>query len=174
MILGAVLAGGRSSRFGTDKALALWRGRPLIEHVVAALQSVSQTIVICGRAHGSAAAIPDRPMPDLGPLGGLNAALHHARAHGFDRVVTAPCDTPLLDEGLLDLILSSAGDAWLADMPVIGIWRSEHAAALDAHLQGGGDRSMRRWARLIDARPLAYAAPFNINRPADLEMLDGR
>ena len=32
--LGAVIAGGRSSRFGSDKAMALWQGRPLIDHAI--------------------------------------------------------------------------------------------------------------------------------------------
>jgi molybdopterin-guanine dinucleotide biosynthesis protein A len=171
VILGAVLAGGRSSRFGSDKALAVWRGQPLIAHVVARLASVADAVIVCGRAHDGVTSIPDRPVAGLGPLGGLNAALHHAAAHCFGRVLTASCDTPVLDDALL-AALSAADDACLGSLPVIGIWRSAHAAALDAHLVEHNSRSMRGWATRIGAEMLDLPAPPNVNRPEDLARLD--
>jgi molybdopterin-guanine dinucleotide biosynthesis protein A len=174
MILGAVLAGGRSMRFGSDKAMALWNGVPLIEHVVDRLATIASTVIVCGRQHERVAWVADRPAGDLGPLGGLNAALHHAAANGFDRVITVPCDTPFLDEGLLACLTSAGGNAILRDMPVIGCWRSEDAQKLDRHLATSDDRSMRSWARLAGAALLDHPAPPNINRPDDLEMLGRR
>ena len=93
-VLGAVLAGGRSRRFGSDKAAALLDGRPLLDHVVEALAPQVDAVVVCGRRHASLPSLVDRLGPDLGPLGGLNAALHHAAAHGFELVLTAGCDMP--------------------------------------------------------------------------------
>jgi len=172
MILGAVLAGGRSSRFGSDKAEALWGERSLLDHVVARLASVCAAVIICGRHTDDILSIPDRPTPDLGPLGGLDAALHHAAAAGYERVVVAPCDTPLLDDDLLAALTSATGDVFLATMPVIGSWRSVHADLLDTHLRSTANRSMRGWAEAIGATPLHFPAPPNINRPADLARLD--
>ena len=172
MILGAVLAGGRSSRFGSDKAQAVWGGRPLLDHVVARLAGVCSAVIICGRDADTIPSIPDRPAPDLGPLGGLNAALHHAAAAGYDRVVVAPCDTPLLDDDLLAALTSATRDVFLATMPVIGSWQSAHADLLDAHLRSDANRSMRGWAEAIGATPLHLPAPPNVNRPFDLEGLD--
>jgi molybdopterin-guanine dinucleotide biosynthesis protein A len=171
VILGAVLAGGRSSRFGSDKALALWRGRPLIAHVVDRLSSIADTVIVCGREHPGVLSIPDRPAAGLGPLGGLNAALHHAAAAGFAQVVTASCDTPQLDDALL-AALAGEDDACLAAQPVIGIWRSGHAALLDTCLAEADDRSMRGWAGRIGARTLDLPPPPNVNTPADLAALD--
>ncbi len=174
MILGAVLAGGRSTRYGSDKAVALWHGVQLVDHVIGRLATVAAAIVVCGREHSGANWIVDRPGPDLGPLGGLNAALHHAAAGGFEWVITAPCDTPELDGGLLSILAAARGDAFLVGMPVIGCWRSSRAALLDEHLRSSGDRSMRSWARLVDAVSLDHPSPPNVNFPVDLESLGGR
>ncbi|WCT74460.1 molybdenum cofactor guanylyltransferase [Sphingomonas naphthae] len=171
MILGAVLAGGRSSRFGSDKAMAQLHGRPLIDHVIDSLATVTSHIVVCGRPYGGWTSLADRPAPDLGPLGGLAAALHHAATNGFDRVITAPCDTPLLSESLLIRLRDAEGDACLADLPVIGIWRSGATARLEAHLRTTRRRSMRHWSETLRAELLPHPAPANINRPADLDLL---
>ncbi len=174
MILGAVLAGGRSTRFGSDKAQVLWHGLPLIDHVLNRLATVAAAVIVCGRLHAGATSIADRPASDLGPLGGLNAALHFAAANGFEFVISAPCDAPLLDDALLSHLRSAGDNRFLVEMPVIGCWRSDGAAALDQHLRASNDRSMRRWAALIGAVPLDHPAPPNINRPADLDMLGRR
>ena len=61
MILGAILGGGRSSRFGSDKAEALWRGVRLIDHVHARLATVAAEIVVCGWQGAGFRAVADRP-----------------------------------------------------------------------------------------------------------------
>ncbi len=58
-LLGAVLAGGQSRRFGSDKALALLDGRPLIAHVIAALAAQTEAVIVCGKEWGDW--VPDRP-----------------------------------------------------------------------------------------------------------------
>lgn len=171
MILGAVLAGGRSSRFGTDKARAIWRGVALADHVRARLATVAAATVVCGGAGGGPDILPDAPGPDRGPLAGLASALRFAQANGFDRVILAPCDTPVLDDALLAALATARGDAFLAAVPVIGTWRARHAARLADHLAHAEDRSMRRWAALAGAAALDLPAPPNINRPADLAAL---
>lgn len=174
--LGAVLAGGRATRFGSDKALAEWRGRALIDHVVDLLAAEVDAVAVCGRTYRGLLALPDRPAPGLGPLAALNAALHHAAAHGFDRVLTLPCDVPAAAPALLRRLLASDGAVFVAAMPVIGVWPASRAAALDAHLAAGGTRSIRGWAAAIGAAGLPLApgeAPVNVNRPDELAALDG-
>lgn len=173
MILGAVLAGGRSTRFGSDKAEAIWRGRPLLDHVVDRLGSACPKVIVCGRYHADHETVPDRPASDLGPLGGINAALHFALANGFDRVLSAPCDAPSVSEELLASLAAARDNVYVTDMPVIGCWKADSAPLLDAHLRGSHGRSMRSWAERIDAIALDLPAPLNINRPVDLEALNG-
>jgi len=171
MILGAILAGGNAERFGSDKALALLRGRALIEHVAAALAPHVDAMVTCGRPYGDLPVIADLPRGGLGPLGGIAAALDHAARHGFDRVLTVPCDTPLLDPVLLGALRANDAPAIIAACPVIGIWPSRLAPDLVAWLSSTSDRSVHRWARSIGAAPLVHAAPTNINRVADLALV---
>ena len=165
-ILGAVLAGGRSSRFGSDKALAqMPDGRTLIDHAMAGLAPHVAQVVICGRAGG----LPDRPAPDMGPLGGLNAALHHALAEGFDGVLTTGCDMPLYPAELPAALIGE-GAAILKGQQLLGWWPVILAPTLDAHLAETNNRSIRGWLDRIGARVVArpeLVLP-NINRPEDL------
>lgn len=164
-LLGAVLAGGQSRRFGSDKAMALLDGKPLIEHARAALAVHTEAIIICGGTGG----IPDRPAPGLGPLGGINAAIHEAAARDFDAVLTCGCDVPVLPSDLAERL---AGGGYLAEMPVVGLWRVGLAAGLDAWLAESDDRSVRCWANAAGVRRVTLGAPVvNLNTPADLAAL---
>ncbi|WP_292963732.1 dihydrodipicolinate synthase family protein [Novosphingobium sp. UBA1939] len=90
MILGAVLAGGQSSRFGSDKALAELDGRTLLARAVEALQAQCDAVVVVGREDAPVPTLPDRPRPGMGPLGGIAAALHHAAEAGYDAISAIP------------------------------------------------------------------------------------
>ena len=83
-VTGIVLAGGRASRFGSDKLAAELDGRPLLHHAIEALAAVAAHVVVVA-AHGAAPSIPTAlayrvrvvhdPEPFGGPLVGLVAAL---------------------------------------------------------------------------------------------------
>jgi molybdopterin-guanine dinucleotide biosynthesis protein A len=172
-LLGAVLAGGRSSRFGSDKALAEWNGRPLLAHAAEALAAQCETVIVCGREWPGLVSLPDRPEPDLGPLGGLNAALRHALVNGFDAVLSVGCDTPVLPTDLAARLSAVGEAAYLEGMPVIGRWPARLAAALDKHLTESDDRSMRAWGRVALAVAVEIGQPLaNVNRPEDLDAIN--
>jgi molybdenum cofactor guanylyltransferase len=106
-VTGVVLAGGRSSRFGRDKALLLLDGEPLLARAARLLGEVAADLLVMGpptRAAivPSARVIPD-DRPGDGPLPALAAAL---RAMRGDRLVAVATDMPLLNVALL---------AWLLD-----------------------------------------------------------
>ncbi|MDJ0277745.1 molybdenum cofactor guanylyltransferase [Sphingomonas sp. 2R-10] len=167
-VLGAILGGGRSSRFGSDKALATLGGQALIDRVAAALAPQVDAMIVVGRDHPGLTAVADRPAPDLGPLGGIAGALHHAVTHGFDRILTVPCDAPFLPDDLRER-LSAAGPAvFLHDLPVIGGWPTDTSPALDRLLAEGGSRSVRAFADRIGAVGIAGGGIANINTPDDL------
>ncbi len=177
-ILGAILAGGGSRRFGGDKALAAFGGKRLVDLAAASLEPHAAAIVLCGRTLDGFDCLADRPGPDLGPLGGLNAALHHGLQEGYDAVLSCGCDTPILPNELFAR-LSGGGPAIVADQPVVGLWPAELAAECDAFLAEGG-RALYAFAERVGARRIALDEPIpNINRPEDLEKLsevatDGR
>lgn len=166
-LLGAVLAGGESRRFGSDKALAALAGRPLIEHAIAALSVQVEAVIVCGRAWGDG--VPDRPVAGLGPLGGINAAIHAAAARGYDAVLTCGCDVPTLPDDLAARLREAGNAAYVVQMPIIGLWPAGLGGALDAHLAAAGDRSVRGWARVAGAVGVTLdTVPPNVNTPQDL------
>jgi molybdenum cofactor guanylyltransferase len=167
MILGAVLAGGLSTRFGSDKALAEIGGRTLLSRAVDALSGLCEHVVVVGRETAPAPTLPDWPRPGMGPLAGIAAALRHARDEGYRAVLTCGVDSAGLPDDLLDLL--GPAPACLADQPVIGLWPPAATERIEAILTGGGRRSAYRFAEAIGARMLSLPrAPGNINTPADL------
>lgn len=97
---GYVLAGGKSSRMGTEKSLLELGDRPLIAHAVAKLQDICTQVSILSSNPDLAAYGP--LVPDLhlgcGPISGIEAALAHS---GFDWNLLVPVDVPFLPVAFL-------------------------------------------------------------------------
>lgn len=171
MILGAVLAGGKSSRFGSDKALAEFQGRTLLSGAVDALSGWCEHVIVVGRETAPAPTLPDWPHPGMGPLGGLAAALHHAADEGYETVLSCGVDSVGLPENLLALL--QPAPACLAGQPVVGLWPATALPAVEAILTGEEKHSMHRLAEAIGARRIELAVnPANINTLADLDALE--
>ena len=168
-LLGAVLAGGRSSRFGSDKALALLDGRQLIEHAVAALAPYTTQVVICGRTDPRWTCLADLPAPDMGPLGGLAAALAYAQERDCAGVLSTGCDMPVLPDDLAKALIGD-GPAVVEGQHLIGYWPADLADRLLDHIDRSQNRSIRGWITEIEPRRIrsAQGALPNINRPDDL------
>ena len=84
-----------------DKALAELGGDTLLSGAVAALSACCAAVVVVGRDAAPAPVLPDYPRGGMGPLGGIAAALRHARDNGFDAVLTCGVDSPGLPGDLL-------------------------------------------------------------------------
>ena len=173
MILGVVLAGGQSSRFGSDKALAQLAGHTLLARAADLLAGWCEHVVVAGRETAPAPTLPDWPQPGMGPLGGIAAALHLAADQGYDAVLSIGVDAPDLPDNLLALL--TPAPAYLAAQPVIGLWPVSAVTAIEAILEGTGKHSMRAFAQAIGARAVQLASdPANINTPADLAAVEQR
>jgi molybdopterin-guanine dinucleotide biosynthesis protein A len=164
---GVVLAGGRSTRMGFDKALAPLAGRPLVAHVAARLAPQVDALFL--NANG-----------DGGPLAGVASALRHAQSLGAQWLATAPCDAPFLPLDLVARLAAAAGEsgAPLAVVaiasglePMFALWSTaladEVATALAAG-DGGPRGLMTRFgaaeARFDDVDAEAFA---NLNTPEE-------
>ncbi len=173
MILGAVLAGGKSTRFGSDKALAELAGESLLIRAVDMLSGWCEKVVVVGREEAPAPTLPDRPHPGMGPLGGIAAALYDARDEGYELVLTCGVDSVDLPENLPELL--SPAPAYLADQPVVGLWPVSAIKPLEAILHGDGRHSMLAFAEAIGARAVKLdRASLNINTLADLAAAEKR
>ena len=168
--LGAVLAGGHSTRFGSDKALALLDGQSLLDHAIAALRPQVDAVIVVGNRTDGLAKVTDWPRPDMGPLGGIAGALRHADVQGFDHLLSISVDCVRLPPDLRALL--DPAPACLESQPVIGLWPVSARSELEALLEEDRDRSIRAFARRIGARAVtADFIPPNINSPADLDRL---
>ena len=173
MILGVVLAGGQSSRFGSDKALAQLAGHTLLARAADLLSGWCEHVVVAGRETAPAPTLPDWPQSGMGPLAGIAAALHLAADQGYDAVLSIGVDAPDLPDDLPALL--APAPAYLAAQPVIGLWPVSAVAAIEAILEGPGKHSMRAFAQALGARAVQLAAdPANINTPADLAAAEQR
>lgn len=173
MILGVVLAGGQSARFGSDKALAELDGHTLLARAVDLLSGWCEYVVVAGRETAPAPTLPDWPRSAMGPLAGIAAALHHAADEGYLAVLSIGVDAPDLPDELPALL--SPAPAYLAAQPVVGLWPVSALGAIEAILEGAGKHSMRAFAEAIGARPVQLATnPANINTPVDLAEAEQR
>jgi molybdenum cofactor guanylyltransferase len=169
-VLAAIIAGGRASRFGADKAAAQISGRALIDHVVAALRPQAEALIIVGREWPAHVCISDLPMPGLGPLGGLAGAMDYAAQHNFDTLLTGSCDVFGLPDTLRENLLPAP--AIVDTNPLVGLWPVAVLPTLLDWIKNEPRRSMYGFAEHIGARAVTLANPLiNINRPADLEGL---
>jgi len=94
---GFILAGGKSTRMGRDKALLDWHGRPMLLHMVDLLRSATDDVQVVGRDR-----LPDR-WPGRGPLSGIATAL--AITSSEANLILA-VDLPLLTKDFLTYLRS--------------------------------------------------------------------
>lgn len=101
------MAGGQSSRMGTDKSFVLFQGRPMIEVVMDQVRGLGDELILITNKPAQYVHL-GLPMfndvyPDHGPLGGIYTAVHYA-AHRHTLIVA--CDMPWLNGDLLRYMLT--------------------------------------------------------------------
>lgn len=107
-LLGVVLAGGRSSRMGRDKAELAWGAQSLIEHQVGLLKSLGcDSVLVAGRNDPRWPSLPDAK-PFRGPVEGVANVLGvmapmFAVAPG--KALFIPLDMPLLGKAALERLV---------------------------------------------------------------------
>lgn len=106
-----ILAGGKSSRMGEDKAQLKLQGRTLLEIALEKARQAVATVGIVGpRASFGPASIEDI-FPNCGPLGGIHAALTHSSCD-FNLVVAV--DTPFVEARFFQFLLQQAQNSGAA------------------------------------------------------------
>jgi molybdopterin-guanine dinucleotide biosynthesis protein A len=107
-ITGVILAGGKSSRMGTDKGLVLLKGKPLIQYVIEALfMVVSKVIIISNNEEYNKFGLEVYPdlIKEKGPVGGIFTALTNSSTITN---IFVSCDTPFVTEELLNLLIKNS------------------------------------------------------------------
>ena len=187
-ITALIIAGGRGSRMGSvDKGLQLFKGKPMVAHVLERLSpQVDEVIINANRSIEQYAAFGHRVVPDAidgfaGPLAGLHVGMTQATT---TLLATVPCDSPFLP---LDLVtrLHTAMELGNVDLAVAKTYDQAHPVFclvkrdLEPHLReflASGQRKIDKWYATLrvvevqfDDQESAFA---NINTEVELRELE--
>lgn len=186
--IGVVLAGGKSSRMGRDKATLALAGEPLLLRARNALLAAGcDRILLSGgpRPNWPDATVADLT-PDAGPVGGIISAIQHVATDSATpaTLLFIPVDAPLLSPDLLRTMLDQthANDGCtIAESPLPVALRTTDAvlnqcASTLPDLRAGASRSIRRFLQPLQLAHLAQSATvepllINVNTPAEWERL---
>lgn len=191
-VVGVVLAGGRSVRFGAEKAVAIFSGQPLLMWATRRLQRTCANVAVNARPDTEAEALaraagftilPDEPGDPLGPLSGVKVGLRWAQALGARALAVSPCDVPRLPDDLFPRLIEAAGHgAAMAQtaqgrQPLCAVWPVSALSRVSEALVGGNHPPTWRLLEELGARQVHFSAAdcfANINTPADLAALSTR
>jgi molybdopterin-guanine dinucleotide biosynthesis protein A len=188
---GFILAGGASSRMGTDKSRLVFGGQSAIDRIADGLSAITGHIGLVG-AHDEDRQSAFVNIPDIhehwGALGGIHAALHASQA---EWAVIVACDLPFVtgelftrlwslgkcDAPTFEAVVPIQADG--RPQPLCALYRRESCLKKADELIGGGEHTPRallaavstRWVQSEELSDLRGARHFfiNVNTPADYE-----
>jgi len=183
-ITAAILCGGQSSRMGRLKeGVPMPDGRPMIEHVLAAVEPVASEVLFVGACHGWT--IPDVPRyrrvddkyPGEGPLGALVTILEQCSTN---KMLVVPCDQPILTVQLIKKLSATKTDSVVCFKdqngnrfdPFPGLFNRNSLIKLREAFNCG-ERSLRRALKQVQTEFVLITNEEvvclrNVNRPEDL------
>ena len=174
------LAGGKSSRFGSDKALAKIDGKPLLMHQVRAVAPIASTLTVIAdkndKYHNLGIRTIADSTPGLGPMGGLKTALEDQKSNSW--ILLVACDAFGIQTDWLQKLIEKAifgakivcfkGERY---EPMPALYHPSIYEIVMDQLRSG-ERSMTALADGVMKRgidpPADWAALRNINTPEDL------
>lgn len=195
-VAGVVIAGGRSVRFGGEKAVALLAGRPLLTWAAERLAASCAAVAVNVRPGTEAQALAqaqgliqlhDAAGDAAGPLSGVKAGLTWAKARGAQLLAVSPCDAPLLPQDLYVRLIKAAGandrpGAAMAEtsdghQPLCAVWPVSALPKVTEALAGGAHPPTWLLLEALGAVHVRFQDPdsfANVNTRADLAAIAGR
>jgi molybdenum cofactor guanylyltransferase len=188
---GCLLAGGKSSRMGENKAFVSFHGQTLLDRALAALRAVCGEVTIVGdpAIFGDYGPVVPDLFPGCGPLGGIHAALSHS---SVDLNVMLAVDMPFVSAELLRFLLREAENGASGAVvtvprtsrglqPLCAVYRRAFARVAELALKGGNYKIDSAFEaipiKVITELELANAGFsekdfFNVNTPDDRRAAD--
>ena len=190
-ILGVVLAGGKSSRFGSNKSLSILANNKLIEHVINKIDAYFAEILVISNDSSlklnnqKINIIKDCIKGHLGPLAGILSAMKYANSfkNKYKWIITFPCDTPFFNKIIIEKmieksILAKEKIYFVKDKKqrhnIFGLWSTSLEDILEEDLNNNF-RKVDLWADKIGCnfieKDIQNENEFlNINTKEDLEL----
>ncbi len=185
---GLLLAGGRSSRFGSEKAVAPFGAGVLMDTPLAALQAVCETVAVSVRLGSGADShvatlgltrLFDASEDPEGPLAGIRRGILWASEAGFDWLAVAPCDAPTLKAAQYRMLVraiedgapAAVGETQFGLEPLVSLWPvAGGRRALETALAGRAHPAIRTVLDALAAASVRLTGydGRNVNAPTDL------
>jgi len=183
-ITGIILAGGKSSRMGTEKGLILYKNKPFVEHIIESMNPLVDNIIIISnnKAYKS---FGFRCYEDLikntGPLAGIYTGLRYSKTNNN---LIVSCDIPLIKTVVLQKLIDQKNDASEViqlqsqgkNMPLIALYKKSCEVIFMEELHQNQKKVQKALKKcnvktvIIDGSLEQVTA--NINTPEDLELLN--
>lgn len=184
-ISGFILAGGKSSRMGTDKALLVFQEEPLLKHMIKLIEPFCDNIAISGQNSDysifGVEMIPDL-YSDCGPIAGIFSSIHHSLTN-WNLLVSV--DVPFVNEELILFLISNIGEFNCivpehssGVEPLIGLYHKRTLQVIEEMIKTGDYKLTNLLSKLntryLDCNDLIKKYPrlfMNINRLEDYQSI---
>ena len=190
-ILGVILAGGKSSRFGSNKADAHLGDKTLLEHTISKVEKNFLEVLIVSNNESikinkkNVFLVKDFIKGQLGPLIGILSAMKWIQQYNkkYKWIATFPCDTPFFDDSIIEKFnnCSIAEDHLLFFLNsrkkrhnIFGLWSLKLIDILEEDIRSNNFRKVELWAdkmgvQKIEVNTEGFDKFLNINTLGDLE-----
>lgn len=183
-ITGIILAGGKSSRMGSDKGFVMYKNKAFIQHIIEAIQPLVNDIIIVSNN-------PDydifklKRVQDLienaGPLAGVYTGLHYTST---ENNLLVSCDVPLINTETLKKLTEQINDdhdviqleSMGKTMPLIAMYKKRSKDICFTLLQDG-ERRLRKALKSMSVKTITLTKEqeiytTNINTPSNLKEIN--
>ena len=190
-ILGVILAGGKSSRFGSNKADAHLGDKTLLEHTISKVEKNFLEVLIVSNNESikinkkNVFLVKDFIKGQLGPLIGILSSMKWIQQYNkkYKWIATFPCDTPFIDDSIIGKLknCSLSNDHLLFFLNsrkkrhnIFGLWSLKLIDILEEDIRSNNFRKVELWAdkigvQIIDVNTEGFDKFLNINTLGDLE-----
>ena len=190
-ILGVILAGGKSSRFGSNKADAHLGDKTLLEHTISKVEKNFLEVLIVSNNESikinkkNVFLVKDFIKGQLGPLIGILSAMKWIEQNNkkYKWIATFPCDTPFFDDSIIEKLknCSISNDHLLFFLNsrkkrhnIFGLWSLKLIDILEEDIRSNNFRKVELWADKIGVQKIevnteGFDKFLNINTLDDLE-----
>ena len=185
-ILGVVLAGGKSKRFGKDKANVKLGNKTLIQHTLDKIKSKFSKIIVVSNTEvvKDYTIVKDCINGQLGPLVGVLSAMKWIKKnnYSYEWIITFPCDTPFFSISIIDRFVNAAKlkNSFLYFVKsedkrhnIFGLWSLKLVNTLEEDINKNEYRKVEKWANKIGVKTINVTYQkmdpfFNINTKEEL------
>ncbi|MCF6307800.1 MAG: molybdenum cofactor guanylyltransferase [Flavobacteriaceae bacterium] len=180
-ITAIILAGGKSSRMGTDKGFVSYKNKPFVQHIIDVIRPlVNEIIIISNNSNYDIFGLIrfEDLITNTGPLAGIYTGLHHSKTE-YNLVIS--CDVPLISSEVIEKLIEQISDdvdvvqlqSNGREMPLIAIYKKQCEHLIKRKLNIG-ERRVREVLKQCKVKTVILEKELevfttNINTPTDLK-----